>query len=227
MHAGHVTIATSGTRRGSPPTKEVSLLPAFAILALCFLAVVLSIAFAVRPVQAFRRALGGATAALRLAPVAWMLRGLQAQGTFQGRPIAVRTLPDARRTPAMLEVKLAVRASQNLVVGPAKGAVAQALAGVVSHLTDRVDVPLGGPWLARSVSAEDPAFATALLRGPAGELAYRVTQAPTMGQVRYLKITPGEVILLVSGYVLTTTTPAALLAWVTDLAGVANAVERT
>lgn len=226
MHAGHMTIATSKPRRGGSPS-ETSLVPAFAILALCFLAVVLSIAFAVRRVRAFRRALGGAISALGLAPVPWMLRGLQAQGTFQGRPIAVRTLPDAQRSPAMLEVKLAVQASKNLVVGPAKGAVAHALAGVVSHFTDRVDVPLGGPWLARGVSAEDPGFATALLSGPAGALAYRVTEAPAAGQVRYLKVTPGEVILLVSGFVLTTTTPAALLAWVTDLAGVADAVERT
>ena len=86
-------------------------------------------------------------------------------------------------------------------------------------------VLLGGPWLERGVSADDPGFASAFLQSPVGEIVYRLTQAPLSGQVRFLKVSPGEVVLLVSGFVRSTTNPTTLHAWVSDLASIAEALE--
>ena len=220
-------VAALGPRRGSPPAASGGepLLLLIPFLGVCFLVLALTLAYLVATIRAFRREMGLAITALGLAPQPWLMRGIQAQGAFRGRPIEVRSLPDARYTPAMLEVKLATRASRTFVVGAKKGAFARGISGLVSGLTDRVDVPLGGPWLERGVSADDPGFASAFLQSPVGEIVYRLTQAPLSGQVRFLKVSPGEVVLLVSGFVRSTTNPTTLHAWVSDLASIAEALE--
>lgn len=219
--------AALGPRRGpspaaSPASPMLLLIPFFGV---CFLVLGLTAAFLVSRIRAFRKEMGASVSALGLTPLPWLMRGVRASGTFRGRPIELSTLPDARYTPAMLEVKLGVRASRSLVVGAKKGAFARGVASFVSNLTNRVEVPLGGPWLERDVTAEDPAFAAAFLHGRAGELVYRVTTSPVSGQLRFLRVTPGEVTLLVSGYVRSTTNPTTLPAWVSDLAGIAEALE--
>lgn len=219
--------AALGPRRAAPPATSgtsplLLLIPFFGV---CILVMGLTLAFLVSSIRAFRKEMGAAVSALGLTPLPWLMRGVEARGTFRGRPIELRTLPDARYTPAMLEVKLGVRGSRTLVVGAKKGDFARGIAGFVSNLTNRVDVSMAGPWLERSVTADDPAFAAAFLYGRAGESVYRVTESPVAGQLRYLKVTPGDVTLLVSGYVRSTTNPTTLQAWVSDLAGIAEALE--